>query len=1052
MADLARKTASIYIDHAAASDALVKLQKQADSLTASIKKGQDAGKNMVKEISKLNDTKNQIAAVQHQIDAGLKPSFNQLQTLVAKTRAELKKMSESDPGFIQKTKDLNKYSTELNRLGTQIGAVRKEGGGLKDAFKEMLPVVGWAAAGAAVVGFFKNSIDEALEADRITEQFKNTLEKAGRSTAFDRLTDSANAMAARFKFLDNDDITNVFDKLITYGKLTEAQIKQLTPVIINFAAKSHTSLDEAATTIIKALEGSGRELKEYGVNITQSQTQTERLSLVMNDLAKKVDGAGDAFGESTQGNIAATRQEIKDLEEELGTGFLPVLKRVLQGVSAFFEGLGDIGGGLRKPFDDALAAADPAKFAEKVASGLGTKTIEEQKKLADSYKAIYINSRQQLTDFLNSSDKDNKKRLKQLQSQVLSDGQIFLATQRTVQDSVDTDKKNKDAQAKADADKNAKEAAQKAEQARKQAEQERQASLSRADGFRKQALDEIAKANNQEIQLLKDKYKSEADDQTKSLAERFAAIQSYNDAGLKLIQSTKDGQQNALDNEIATDKKNAKSKEELADIEQLRIAKQADIEKQNALSLSNFKIEVGQKYTQVAEQEFKKQTDLIDKNYQHQKEVADQLAKDQVNNISINTDNQLLALDKAFQDGKIKNLEDYQKRRDAIVQAGHQKELQQQLKQLETIQGYLQFYGVKNSDIDKKVADLKVQINKDANDKTVKDDQVTMEHKLEFAQFIIDSVQQVASIISSINSAKNAQDEAELADNQKRLDDNTKKLDRELAKNLISQKEYDRQLKALQDKKAKEDAAIKKKEFERNKQAQIIQAIMSGAQAIVSTLAARPGFTDIISLGAFRAINIALAVATTAAEVATISSQKAPTYAKGGLFNGPSHSAGGMPIINSRTGKKVGEMEGGEPILSKKTYANNKELVDQLLRSSMYGNGARITPYWQQRSDYKPINYSGINRSMERVNYLANGGIMPSASNDSQDISSIQKTLDDLKSSVDTNSAVLSSLIPAIMAMNEKADQPVKAYTLLSDANAQQELYDRIKKETTITR
>lgn len=142
MPDLSRKTASIYINQAPAEEALQKLQTQADKFSAAIKKGQDAGKAMVGEIAKLSTTKDQIAAVQKQIDSGLKPSFNQLQSLVAKTRAELKKMSESDPGFLQKAKDLNKYSTEMSRLGTQIGTVKQQSGGLKEMIGSAVPVIG----------------------------------------------------------------------------------------------------------------------------------------------------------------------------------------------------------------------------------------------------------------------------------------------------------------------------------------------------------------------------------------------------------------------------------------------------------------------------------------------------------------------------------------------------------------------------------------------------------------------------------------------------------------------------------------------------------------------------------------------------------------------------------------------------------------------------------------------------------------------------------------------------------------------------------------------
>jgi hypothetical protein len=95
-----------------------------------------------------------------------------------------------------------------------------------------------------------------------------------------------------------------------------------------------------------------------------------------------------------------------------------------------------------------------------------------------------------------------------------------------------------------------------------------------------------------------------------------------------------------------------------------------------------------------------------------------------------------------------------------------------------------------------------------------------------------------------------------------------------------------------------------------------------------------------------------LAGAIGATQVATIAAQKyekgkrpgplAPERGKGGLPQGPSHDEGGIKLYDSKTGQVVGEMEGNEAILSVKTYENNRELVDKLLFTSMYNNGARI--------------------------------------------------------------------------------------------------------------
>jgi hypothetical protein len=56
-------------------------------------------------------------------------------------------------------------------------------------------------------------------------------------------------------------------------------------------------------------------------------------------------------------------------------------------------------------------------------------------------------------------------------------------------------------------------------------------------------------------------------------------------------------------------------------------------------------------------------------------------------------------------------------------------------------------------------------------------------------------------------------------------------------------------------------------------------------------------------------------------------------FALGGFApEGPSHSGGGLKLVNPY-GAILGEMEGGEPILSRSTYANNRGLVDALMSS-----------------------------------------------------------------------------------------------------------------------
>ena len=185
------------------------------------------------------------------------------------------------------------------------------------------------------------------------------------------------------------------------------------------------------------------------------------------------------------------------------------------------------------------------------------------------------------------------------------------------------------------------------------------------------------------------------------------------------------------------------------------------------------------------------------------------------------------------------------------------------------------------------------------------------------------------------------------------------------AKNkVITGVEAQRQLTAMQLEEDKKKAELDRKQFERNKAFSFAQTVIKGAEAVVADLK--------------DPWKIALDIATTVAELAVISAST-PKYARGGALTGPSHSQGGMPVINPRTGRKEAEVEGGEYILSKHTVNNNRAIADALLHSSMNNNGAAIKLPWQTRP-YRALDINGIVTAATNMKF-ASGGVFPSLNN-----------------------------------------------------------------------
>jgi hypothetical protein len=206
--------------------------------------------------------------------------------------------------------------------------------------------------------------------------------------------------------------------------------------------------------------------------------------------------------------------------------------------------------------------------------------------------------------------------------------------------------------------------------------------------------------------------------------------------------------------------------------------------------------------------------------------------------------------------------------------------------------------------------------------------------------------------------AENAAFDQEVANNEKRKASAQKLLDQK----LISQQEYNRRVSQIDKQQTDKERELRRRQFERDKNAQTAQALISGAQAQLTTLAKfgapiPPNFLAI-------AANV-LTLAVTAANVAAIRTAKPPQFAKGGFLpDGPSHAQGGIALVD-RAGRKIGEVEGGEPILSRKTYARNKPLIDMLMAGSQSGTGIMT------------MNIPRITSSMKTV--FENGGFIPRA-------------------------------------------------------------------------
>lgn len=260
-----------------------------------------------------------------------------------KLKAELKEIQKTGQGSLQAveqqlienrqaaagfTEQINRVENELRTMNTTgesvIGAMGLQFRNLKrDVAGFILGFVGFQAGLTGIQTFTSGAMQEFEDAETGLARFQGRLNNLGRQGEFDGIMATVDELADRFKNLDNDDLINVSEKLVTYGKANEKQIKTLLPLIVDFAANAKIGLTEASDAIVKALEGNGKALKTYGIDMKDAGNAAEAYALVTEVLGAKVRGSAEIFANTSAGALAKNKQALKDQQEILGEKLVP---------------------------------------------------------------------------------------------------------------------------------------------------------------------------------------------------------------------------------------------------------------------------------------------------------------------------------------------------------------------------------------------------------------------------------------------------------------------------------------------------------------------------------------------------------------------------------------------------------------------------------------------------------------------------------------------------------------------------------------------------------
>jgi hypothetical protein len=211
---------------------------------------------------------------------------------------------------------------DTDRFGSKMG---KLGG-----------VIAGALTGAALISFGKSAVTAFTESEQAQSKLNVAL---GNSPATVGVTAAAfekyNAVLAKKTLADDDALASGQAVLAGFG-LTEDQLKQMTPVLADYAAKTGKDIPSAAEDLGKAMLGQGRALKGIGVEFVDTGDAGGNFAQIMDQVGSKVEGAAQAQLNAA-GPGATMKKSMDELQESVGMILVPALQSLAGIVSTVID-------------------------------------------------------------------------------------------------------------------------------------------------------------------------------------------------------------------------------------------------------------------------------------------------------------------------------------------------------------------------------------------------------------------------------------------------------------------------------------------------------------------------------------------------------------------------------------------------------------------------------------------------------------------------------------------------------------------------------------------
>lgn len=204
-------------------------------------------------------------------------------------------------------------------------------------------VVGAGAAFGGLAVLVKQSIDAADEATKVQAQLEAVLKSTGNAAGLyaEDILDQAKALQKVTTFGD-EAITSTANLLLTFTNIKGAVFQEALPAILDMSVALGQDLKGSAIQVGKALNdpiNGITALRKVGVAFTDEQQKQievlvksgktmEAQRMILKELGTEFGGSAQAQAETFGGKMTQLKEQIGDLMEAIGVGFIPLLTKI----------------------------------------------------------------------------------------------------------------------------------------------------------------------------------------------------------------------------------------------------------------------------------------------------------------------------------------------------------------------------------------------------------------------------------------------------------------------------------------------------------------------------------------------------------------------------------------------------------------------------------------------------------------------------------------------------------------------------------------------------